>query len=58
VDHLTLGQYLAPSPRHVPVARYVTPEEFAQWGQQAAALGFASVHSGPLVRSSYTAAES
>jgi lipoyl synthase len=53
VDHLTLGQYLAPSPRHVPVDRYVPPEEFARWGQQAAALGFASVHSGPLVRSSY-----
>jgi lipoyl synthase len=53
VDHLTLGQYLAPSPRHVPVARYVTPEEFASWGRIAAALGFASVQSGPLVRSSY-----
>jgi lipoyl synthase len=55
VDHLTLGQYLAPSPRHVPVARYVTPEEFAQWGQEAGALGFAAVQSGPLVRSSYVA---
>ena len=54
VDHLTLGQYLAPSPRHVPVARYVTPEEFASWGQKAATLGFASVQSGPLVRSSYS----
>ncbi len=54
VDHLTLGQYLAPSPRHVPVARYVTPAEFAAWGQKAATLGFASVQSGPLVRSSYS----
>jgi lipoic acid synthetase len=52
VDHLTLGQYLAPSPRHAPVARYVTPEEFIQWGQKAEALGFSSVHSAPLVRSS------
>ncbi len=57
VDHLTLGQYLAPSPRHVPVVRYVNPEEFAQWGQKAAALGFAAIQSGPLVRSSYLAAE-
>jgi lipoyl synthase len=53
VDHLTLGQYLAPSPRHVPVARYVTPEEFAAWSQKAYALGFTSIKSGPLVRSSY-----
>jgi lipoyl synthase len=53
VDHLTLGQYLAPSRQHFPVARYVTPEEFAQWGQEAAALGFTWVQSGPLVRSSY-----
>jgi lipoic acid synthetase len=52
VDHLTLGQYLAPSSRHAPVARYVTPEEFDRWGQKAVALGFASVQSGPLVRSS------
>jgi lipoic acid synthetase len=57
VDHLTLGQYLAPSPRHVPIARYVTPEEFSQWGQEAAALGLTSVHSGPLVRSSLVGAE-
>lgn len=54
VDHLTLGQYLAPSPRHVPVARYVSPEEFSQWGQKAESLGFTSVQSGPLVRSSYS----
>ena len=53
VDHLTLGQYLAPSPHHFPIARYVTPEEFDQLGQMAANLGFEYVQSGPLVRSSY-----
>ncbi len=53
VDHLTLGQYLAPSPRHFPIARYVTPEEFDRWGQKAANLGFKYIQSGPLVRSSY-----
>lgn len=58
VDHLTLGQYLSPSPRHAPVARYVTPEEFASWGRTAAALGFSSIQSGPLVRSSYPATDS
>lgn len=52
VEHLTLGQYLAPSPRHLPIARYVTPEEFDWWGQEAWALGFPIVQSGPLVRSS------
>ncbi len=57
VDHLTLGQYLAPSPRHVPVARYVTPKEFVAWAKKAATLGFSSIKSGPLVRSSYLAAE-
>ena len=54
-DMLTLGQYLAPSLRHVPVARYATPEEFGRWRQEALALGFRSVASGPLVRSSYKA---
>lgn len=53
VDHLTLGQYLAPSRRHFPIARFVGPEEFIRWGEQAQELGFASVQSGPLVRSSY-----
>jgi lipoyl synthase len=53
VDHLTLGQYLAPSPRHFPIARYVTSEEFDRWGRTAADLGFEQVQSGPLVRSSY-----
>ncbi len=53
VTHLTLGQYLAPSRRHVPVSRYLTPAEFAAWGRYARTLGFASVHSAPLVRSSW-----
>jgi len=54
-DMLTLGQYLAPSMHHAPVARYVTPEEFARWRQDALAIGFRSVASGSLVRSSYKA---
>lgn len=54
---LTLGQYLAPSPRHAPVARYLTPGEFEELGREARALGFRSVASGPLVRSSYRAGE-
>jgi lipoic acid synthetase len=52
---LTLGQYLQPSPQHLPIARYATPEEFERWRQHALALGFAEVASGPLVRSSYRA---
>jgi lipoic acid synthetase len=54
-DMLTLGQYLSPSLHHVPVARYVTPEEFVSWQRQALSLGFKSVAAGPLVRSSYKA---
>lgn len=52
---LTLGQYLSPSERHVPVARYAHPDEFAQWRDFARDLGFGHVESGPLVRSSYHA---
>jgi lipoic acid synthetase len=55
VDILTLGQYLRPSPRHLPVARWWTPEEFAAVGAFAESLGFAHVEAGPLVRSSYHA---
>jgi lipoic acid synthetase len=58
VDILTLGQYLRPSSAHIPVARWVGPEEFAHWkkvGEEE--LGFAHVESGPLVRSSYHAKE-
>ena len=47
------GQYLQPSPRHLPVARYVTPGEFAEIREAAYALGFGFVASEPLVRSSY-----
>jgi len=54
-DLLTITQYLRPSPRHHPVDRWVPPEEFAELGDEALALGFAGVMSGPLVRSSYRA---
>ncbi len=57
VDIVTLGQYLRPTPKHAKVARYVTPAEFADYETKARALGFAFVASGPLVRSSYHAAE-
>ena len=55
VDIFTLGQYLAPTEKNHPVRRYYTPEEFAELGQAARALGFHHVESGPLVRSSYMA---
>jgi lipoyl synthase len=55
VDILTLGQYLRPSPRHLPIVRYVTPEEFADLRTAGHEMGFAHVESGPLVRSSYHA---
>jgi lipoic acid synthetase len=55
--YLTLGQYLAPSSNHLPVARYVTPMEFEKWAEIARSMGFRGVASGPLVRSSYRAAE-
>jgi len=54
-DVLTLGQYLQPSTHELPVARYVPPEEFDALGEEARAMGFAYVESGPLVRSSYHA---
>jgi lipoic acid synthetase len=54
-DILTLGQYLQPSKDHLPVERFVPPEEFAEFEQQATALGFAGVAAGPFVRSSYQA---
>lgn len=56
-DLLTLGQYLQPSPEHLPVTRYVPPEEFDLLGKLARRLGFAQVASGPFVRSSYHARE-
>jgi lipoic acid synthetase len=54
---LTLGQYLQPSKAHLPVKRFVTPEEFEQWRQIALEIGFSEVASGPFVRSSYHAKE-
>ena len=55
VGVLTLGQYLRPSPRHLPIARYVAPEEFEDLRRAGYQMGFAHVESGPLVRSSYHA---
>lgn len=57
VDVLTLGQYLRPSPKHLAVERFVTPERFEAWREEGLAMGFKYVASGPLVRSSYKAAE-
>jgi len=55
VGLLTLGQYLRPSPEHLPVERFAPPEEFDAWAAEAHALGFEEVAAGPLVRSSYRA---
>ncbi len=55
VDIVTLGQYLQPTKKHLPVERFVTPEEFARYEAFAKDLGFRHVESGPLVRSSYKA---
>lgn len=55
IEILTLGQYLSPTKEHLPVARWVSPEEFTQWKVRALELGFKMVESGPLVRSSYRA---
>jgi lipoic acid synthetase len=56
-DILTLGQYLQPTLKHLPVAEFVTPEKFAELGERASAMGFVHVASGPMVRSSYHADE-
>ncbi len=55
VDMLAMGQYLRPSPRHMAVARYAPPDEFARWREIALGIGFRRVLAGPLVRSSYHA---
>jgi lipoic acid synthetase len=55
VDILTFGQYLRPTPNHLPVERYVTPDEFAAYRQEGLDKGFLEVVSGPMVRSSYRA---
>ena len=54
---LTLGQYLQPTKDHIPVERFVTPEEFDEWREKALATGFSGVAAAPLVRSSYRARE-
>ncbi|MYL84766.1 lipoyl synthase [Desulfovibrio aerotolerans] len=54
-DIVTIGQYLAPSARHAPIDRYVTPEEFDAWAAYGATLGIPRMHCAPLVRSSYNA---
>ena len=56
-DFLTLGQYLQPSRKHLPVEKFVTPEEFDDWKKTALKIGFSDVASGPFVRSSYHAKE-
>jgi lipoic acid synthetase len=56
-DMITLGQYLQPTPEHLPVERFVPPEEFDEIGEQVRTLGFSMVASGPFVRSSYHAGE-
>lgn len=56
-DVVTFGQYLQPTPRHLKVEEFVTPEKFKEWQERAEAMGFLYVASGPLVRSSYRAGE-
>jgi lipoic acid synthetase len=55
VDILTLGQYLQPTPKHLPIAEFVTPERFEKYRELGLSMGFRYVESGPLVRSSYHA---
>jgi len=57
VDIITLGQYLRPSPKHLPIVRYIPPPEFDFYRKLGAQLGFSHVEAGPLVRSSYHADE-
>jgi lipoic acid synthetase len=57
VEILTIGQYLRPTPQHLPVDRWVTPEEFQHWKEFGLSIGFGVIESGPLVRSSYHADE-
>jgi lipoic acid synthetase len=56
-DCLTLGQYLPPSPKHHPLVRYITPQEFDEYRIIGERTGFSCVFSGPFVRSSFKAAE-
>jgi len=57
VDVVTIGQYLQPSPKHAPIDRWVHPDEFRRFREEGERMGFGSVFSGPLVRSSYRADE-
>jgi lipoic acid synthetase len=57
VDILTLGQYLRPSKNHLPIIRYIPPEEFSEYKRLGREMGFQHVEAGPLVRSSYHADE-
>jgi lipoyl synthase len=57
VDLVTIGQYMQPTPKHLPIDRWVPPETFARFQELGMAMGFRNVFSGPLVRSSYHAAE-
>ncbi|HJZ68540.1 MAG TPA: hypothetical protein VKF81_10495, partial [Blastocatellia bacterium] len=54
-DILTVGQYLAPTPKHIPIEKYYSPDEFGYLKSEALAMGFRYVEAGPLVRSSYHA---
>ena len=54
-DVMTIGQYLQPTPKHLPVARFVHPDDFKKYKEYALEKGFRYVESGPLVRSSYHA---
>ena len=55
VDIVTLGQYLAPSIHHLPIEKYISPDEFNFYREEGLKMGFVEVVSGPLVRSSYRA---
>ena len=55
VDILTIGQYLQPTPKHLPIDEFITPERFAEYKELGLKMGFKYVESGPLVRSSYRA---
>lgn len=57
VSIATIGQYLRPTPKHLPILRYATPEDFSLYRREGLAMGFEHVESGPLVRSSYHASE-
>ena len=55
IDIVTIGQYLRPTPQHLPIQRYATPDEFREYARLGKEMGLRHVESGPLVRSSYHA---